>query len=302
MKHAFFRPALLSAAICMALPLTLSAQTAGTSSSASPPMTGATGAPAGVGGGTAPSPHGNAATQSGNASSTSGAAGSSGASGASAASVPAASGAAASGDTSHKAAGKAGQAALSKADRDFMHKAAGAGMYEVEVSRLATANAKNPGVKEFAEKMVSDHSAANKELTEMAQSRGVELPQKIPADKQKVIDRLRNSKNFDADYLQTVGLKDHKADIALFEKASRTAKDSELKKWASEKLPTLRAHLAQAQTLHADARAGRSSQAMSGGSHGGSANSGSNSGMQSGGAAGAGSASGSAPPASGSNR
>ena len=144
---------------------------------------------------------------------------------------------------------KQGSASVAKADRDFMHKAAGAGMYEVEVSRLATERAQNADVKAFAEKMVSDHTAANQELKELAKSRGVELPQKMPDDKRKVIDRLQKSKNFDADYVKTVGMKDHKADIALFEKAQRSAKDPDLKKWAGEKLPTLRGHLEQAQTL-----------------------------------------------------
>lgn len=142
-----------------------------------------------------------------------------------------------------------GNVSVAKADRDFMHKAAGAGMYEVEVSRLATERAQNADVKAFAEKMVSDHTDANQELAALAKARGVELPQKMPDDKRKVIDRLKNSSNFDKDYVETVGLKDHKADIALFDKAHRTSKDQELKTWTGEKLPTLQTHLKFAQEL-----------------------------------------------------
>ncbi len=97
--------------------------------------------------------------------------------------------------------------------------------------------------------MVGDHTAANQQLKDLAQSRGVELPQKMPDGKRKVIDRLQKSNHFDAGYVKTVGMEDHKADIALFEKARRSAKDPHLKKWAGEKMPTLRGHLEQAQTL-----------------------------------------------------
>ncbi|MBP7606202.1 MAG: DUF4142 domain-containing protein [Giesbergeria sp.] len=143
-----------------------------------------------------------------------------------------------------------GNAAVAKADRDFMHKAAGAGLYEVEVSRLATERAQNADVRAFAEKMVNDHTDANQELAALAKARGVDLPQKMPDDKRKVIERLQKSNNFDRDYVDTVGLKDHKADIALFDKAHRTAKDQELKTWAGEKLPTLQTHLKFAQELN----------------------------------------------------
>ena len=142
-----------------------------------------------------------------------------------------------------------GNASVAQADRDFMRTAAGAGMYEVEVSRLATERAKNADVKAFAEKMVHDHTGANQELAALAKARGVELPQKMPDDKRKVIDRLKNSRNFDKDYVETVGLQDHKADIALFDKAHRTAQDQALKTWAGEKLPTLQTHLKFAQEL-----------------------------------------------------
>jgi putative membrane protein len=46
-----------------------------------------------------------------------------------------------------------------------------------------------------------------------------------------------------------VGLHDHKTDIGLFEKASREAKDTEVREFASATLPTLRAHLTAAQNL-----------------------------------------------------
>lgn len=71
----------------------------------------------------------------------------------------------------------------------------------------------------------------------------------MPADKRKEIDRLSKGSNFDAEYMRNTGVKEHKTAVALFEKASKSAKDAELKSWAAGKLPTLREHLAQAQKI-----------------------------------------------------
>jgi putative membrane protein len=53
--------------------------------------------------------------------------------------------------------------------------------------------------------------------------------------------------NFDALYLKWLE-EVHRADIADFEKAAKSADDSELRAWASKALPTLKQHLAMAQS------------------------------------------------------
>ena len=219
MNRIYCRPAVLTAAFMLAFPMALSAQTA---PAATPPDASATT----LGPSSTIDTHANPG-------------------------VPAAAAASAGQRNATNATmNKQGNAAVVKADRDFMRKAAGAGMYEVEVSRLATERAQNADVRAFAEKMVSEHTDANKELAALARARGVELPQKMPADKRKVIDRLKKSNNFDKDYVKTVGLEDHKADIALFDKAHTTGSDEELKTWTGEKLPILKTHLIYAQELY----------------------------------------------------
>jgi putative membrane protein len=84
--------------------------------------------------------------------------------------------------------------------------------------------------------------------------RDATLPTAPPADKQKVIDKLAKLESgaaFDREFVNTVGIHDHTADIALFEKASRDAKDAELKNFATTTLPTLREHLNAAKKLPA---------------------------------------------------
>lgn len=221
MKTFSLTPIVLAAALALVLPA--AAQTGGAA--------GGTGS-AGTGGA-----HGNSGS-----SSTSGTSSNSGSS-PSSNGTPAAAGTSAHGST--QAGARSG--AVAAADRTFMVKAAGSGLYEVEASRMAAERASHSEVKDFAQRMVLDHEKANQELMVLASARGVALPQQMPADKRKEIDRLAKTKNFDAEYMRNTGVKEHQAAVALFEKASKSAKDPELKTWVTEKLPTLREHLAHAQ-------------------------------------------------------
>ena len=138
---------------------------------------------------------------------------------------------------------------MSGADRAFMLKAAGSGLYEVEVSKLAVDKAESADVKKYASMLADDHTKANAELVALAEARGVKLPAQPPANKRERITRISTMSGaaFDQAYVKQVGIGDHKADITMFEKASRTGKDPEIKAWVDGKLPKLREHLAAAQ-------------------------------------------------------
>lgn len=90
--------------------------------------------------------------------------------------------------------------------------------------------------------LVKDHSAANEELKALAGTKGAKLPETLPADKQKRLDRIANAKDFDKEFVKEVGIDDHKTDIALFEKTSKRADDADVKAFATKTLPTLKAH------------------------------------------------------------
>jgi len=59
-------------------------------------------------------------------------------------------------------------AALSKADQDFAQKAAAGGLTEVALGQLAQQNGNSPDVKNFGQKMATDHAQANQELQQIA--------------------------------------------------------------------------------------------------------------------------------------
>lgn len=143
----------------------------------------------------------------------------------------------------------AADAGIDKADRKFMEDAAAGGMFEVEAGKLAQSKGQSDGVKSYGSMLEKDHSAANDELKALAGKKGVTLPTALPKDQQKQLDKLAKAKDFDKDFVKDVGLHDHKKDISKFEKASKSAKDADVKAFAAKTLPTLQQHHQQAEAL-----------------------------------------------------
>ena len=133
---------------------------------------------------------------------------------------------------------------MDPADNDFMMKAAQGGMAEVNMGNMASSKATNAEVKKFGDRMVTDHSKANDELKQLASTKGVSLPTDVAEEHKKAMDEMsaKNGKDFDKAYMDDM-VKDHEKDVAEFEKASKNAKDADLKAWATKTLPTLQEHL-----------------------------------------------------------
>lgn len=158
--------------------------------------------------------------------------------------------------TSGPASGEMGASrkTLSSSDRNFIKEAAEDGMYEVAIARVAAEKAADPEVKSYASKLVDDHTKSNDQLRQIAESRNVTLPASLPAAKQRNVDRLSSAagSDFDRQFLRMIGVKEHKEDIAEFERASRRARDAEIREFAKSALPTLREHMSTAQRLTAN--------------------------------------------------
>ncbi len=139
---------------------------------------------------------------------------------------------------------------LSAMDRKFMMKAAMGGMMEVNLGRVATKHGSNPGVKQFGQRMVTDHSKGGSELKQLAMHKGVRLPNSLDAEKKQMVTHLSklSGANFDKAYMADM-VKDHEEDVAEFEKAANECQDAALKAWAQKTLPTLRSHLEQARKV-----------------------------------------------------
>jgi putative membrane protein len=133
------------------------------------------------------------------------------------------------------------------ADAEFAHKAAMGGKKEVESAKFAAGKAASADVKAFANRLVKDHTAANQELMNLMKTKHMTAMNNTDKPDAEAW-RSQRGAAFDRAFLDHA-IEHHEKDIALFETESKDGADAELKAWATAKLPTLRAHLKQAQEL-----------------------------------------------------
>jgi putative membrane protein len=132
---------------------------------------------------------------------------------------------------------------LQRTDRNFITKAAAGGRAEVELGQLAQGKASSGAVKQFGQRMVEDHGAANQELMQLAENKGMQLDDKTPKP-DRLLTRLSKLQGpeFDREYVKAM-VKDHQQDVAEFRRMHSGAVDPNLKAWVDKTLPTLEDHL-----------------------------------------------------------
>ncbi|HWN94337.1 MAG TPA: DUF4142 domain-containing protein [Methylomirabilota bacterium] len=179
------------------------------------------------------------------------------------------------GAASKTEAGRASQ--LNSADEQFIKEACKANKIELKMSKLGVQKAQNEQVKQFAQKLIDDHTKANTELKQLASRKGLMLPEsdesltghgdedrtrvreKTDADRDgskehaefkaewKKLEDLSGTE-FDRQYVG-MAVKCHEKSVQEFEKASQRSGDPEVKAFAAKTVPTLREHLSQAKSL-----------------------------------------------------
>jgi putative membrane protein len=157
------------------------------------------------------------------------------------------------GDTPVQASSAAAQQTakeISRQDRKFIEKAAVGGMAEVQMGQLAAQKGQNQAVRDYGNAMVTEHTAGNQRLMNIAGSMGVTPPADLDFMHRRMAKKLnkQREKEFDETYIESQ-IKDHKKMIELFEEQGRDGQSTELKQFASEMLPKLRNHLQMAEQV-----------------------------------------------------
>jgi putative membrane protein len=160
---------------------------------------------------------------------------------------------------------------LSNDDANFIKEAAQGGMLEVQLGKLAQEKASNEKVRDFGKRMEQDHSKANNQLKKIAADKKVQLADALDKKHKSKVDKLSklSGSEFDRQYMQAM-VDDHKEDVRKLERVSDKGKDTELKRFASETLPTLKEHLQLAESTAKDGKGGKSSGTPSGSTKGAS--------------------------------
>lgn len=142
-----------------------------------------------------------------------------------------------------------------KDTREFIQKATMGNQFEILSSQEAIQRAQDAKVKEFAQKMIDDHTQVAKDmkaaLEETNMGSAVTEPVVLDSDHQEKLDDLKkaDANSFDEKYIDAQQ-EAHEDAVDLFKDYSDDGNNPTLKSFAAKTLPSLEMHKQQADTLN----------------------------------------------------
>lgn len=137
------------------------------------------------------------------------------------------------------------QGGLSDKTAATLRQVASSNLFEIESSRLALTRSQSNAIKQFADRMVGEHTRAANRTRQVLAEMGASPPATMlePAHQQK-LDALKAVANqdFDRAYVE-VQYTEHVEAITLVREYARTGDSERLKALAAEALPMLQGHL-----------------------------------------------------------
>lgn len=129
-------------------------------------------------------------------------------------------------------------------DKAFIHQALQGGMAQIQLGQLALQKSSNPDVKEFAQKMVDEHTKLGDAMKQLAQQMKVKPPNSPSGKDKSTIAKLNalNGDAFDKAYIEDM-VKDHKQDEKDFKQEAENASNPALKSLASQGSQMIDQHL-----------------------------------------------------------
>jgi len=139
------------------------------------------------------------------------------------------------------------------ADNQFLINAISHSTWEVKASELAAKQASNQTVKDFANRMVKDHTDLNKEMLKQAKGANVAVVTGLEKDQRDRYDRLSKLKgdDFDREYLSWM-VESHEKMINFFDSEAKDGKLDALRDFAKNHSADLKKHLEEAKKLRDD--------------------------------------------------
>jgi putative membrane protein len=139
---------------------------------------------------------------------------------------------------------------MAGADKKFVKEAMEGGMAEVKLGQMASEKGNSPDVKEFGQKMVTDHTKLNDQMKPIASQMGIQPPAELPAKDKALQTKLEGLSGdaFDKAYMSAM-VKDHKKDLAEFQKEASSGKNPQVKDAAQQGAQVIQQHLQMAQDV-----------------------------------------------------
>jgi putative membrane protein len=129
-------------------------------------------------------------------------------------------------------------------DQEFVRKALEGGAAEVQMGQLAQQKSQSDDVKQFAQKMVDDHTKLDEQMQPVAQHLGISEPKGPSKKDSKLIAKLESlsGPQFDQEYIKAM-LKGHKQDLKDFKDEAQMAADPNVKQVAQQGETVVSQHL-----------------------------------------------------------
>lgn len=146
---------------------------------------------------------------------------------------------------------QAGQ--TSPMDKMFVQKAMQGGLAEVQLGQLTLQKSSNEQVKQFAQRMIDDHTKMNEQMKPVAQQVGVPVPQQPSKKDRATLGKMQalSGSAYDQAYIKGM-IKDHKQDLSEFQTEASSGQDPNVKDAAAQGSKVIAQHLQMIQQLAKD--------------------------------------------------
>jgi putative membrane protein len=133
--------------------------------------------------------------------------------------------------------------AFTSSDKQFLTKSAQGSIYELASAKLALQKTKSTSIKQYASRIIKDHTTYNKQLMKLAAEKKVTLPLALDAQNKSKLDSLQKLRGaaFDRQYIQET-TQANVEDLKDMQKQSSTTKDTALQAFIAEFLPVQQEH------------------------------------------------------------
>jgi putative membrane protein len=138
-------------------------------------------------------------------------------------------------------------------DKMFVRKAMQGSMAEVQLGQLTLEKSNNEQVKQFAQRMIDDHTKLNDQMKPVAQQVGVSAPDQVSKKDKQTMAKLQGLSGtaYDQAYIKDM-VKDHKQDLSDFQMEASSGQDQTVKDAANQGSQIIAQHLQLAQQLAKD--------------------------------------------------
>ncbi|MGB8539283.1 MAG: DUF4142 domain-containing protein [Acidobacteriaceae bacterium] len=138
-------------------------------------------------------------------------------------------------------------------DKVFVSKALQGGMAEVQLGQLTLQKSNNDQVKQFAQRMIDDHTKLGEQMKPVAQQLGVSDPTGVSKKDKATMAKLQGLSGpaYDEAYIRDM-VKDHKQDLSEFQTEASSGQDQTVKDAANQGSKVIAQHLQMIQQIAKD--------------------------------------------------